>query len=128
MNPQQELADLKRRMAGAESELAQLKLRFNALEAAVNAESAVTVEKIPPSAVAAPVLAAPPPAAPVSTRAFEPPVLAIPPGAIVRLAPPKPTVSDWSRVRAGLQALQIWPPSGEGNTEVQLGAWWATRI
>ena len=24
--------------------------------------------------------------------------------------------------------MQLWPPSGEENAEVRLGAWWATRI
>ena len=33
-----------------------------------------------------------------------------------------------SQVRVWLQHLQLWPPAGENNTEVRLGAWWATRI
>lgn len=27
-----------------------------------------------------------------------------------------------------LQRLQLWPPEGDGNNEVRLGAWWATRV
>src|SRR5690606_26536901 len=33
-----------------------------------------------------------------------------------------------SPFRLFLERLQLWPPSGEGDAEARLGAWWATRL
>lgn len=38
---------------------------------------------------------------------------------------PKSVKKDW---RATLRQWQLWPPEDEGNVEIQVGAWWATRI
>lgn len=39
---------------------------------------------------------------------------------------PEPSLLE--QARPWLERLQLWPPSGGGSKEVQLGAWWATRL
>jgi Predicted membrane protein (DUF2339) len=45
-----------------------------------------------------------------------------------RIAAEARRADEPSPVRGWLQQLQLWPPSGEENAEVRLGAWWATRV
>ncbi len=42
--------------------------------------------------------------------------------------PPPPPPAGPSELRTWLERLQLWPPSGKGDREARLGAWWATRI
>ncbi len=140
MNPQEEIATLRRRIGGVEFELEQLKLRLTALEAhsarstaadgptmasttfepqplaATAAQDVSSAEPMPVESLATtelpPLLPVmPPPIATPQPSAEQPPVL-----------PPPSPWRDW------LEPLQLWPPSGEENAEVRLAAWWATRI
>ena len=130
MTSHEELAALKQRLSAAEYELGQLRLKIAGVEARLTPSQ----PSAPP--VTAPVLApalivtvqpsrsvpdGPPAAPPVL-----PPVLRSPPAPV--LAPEAQVESTWTRLRAALQQFQLWPPSGESNAEVRLGAWWATRM
>ncbi len=119
LDPREELTGIRRRIVAAETDLFDLRQRVAGLEARLPAQAAARVlPAVPPAPIAPQVVLAveiPPP---------------LPP--LIRSEPPKPAepprASDWSKLRAGLQQLQLWPPSGESNAEVRLGAWWATRI
>src|SRR5690606_1315838 len=99
----------------------------------VRAELAALAE---PEAVA--VVEAPPPALPVEAAAVaEPPPLPV----VVPVASVAPRREESAEARAQpegeeagpdwrdwLRSSQLWPPAGEGDAEVRLGAWWATRV
>lgn len=130
MTPHEELAALKQRMGAAEYELSQLRLKIAGVEARLPASPPLVTP------VAGPVMAPAPSlgvrrsqAAAVESPAVPPllpPILRPPPAPAA--APEIEVESTWSRLRAALQQFQLWPPSGESNAEVRLGAWWATRI
>ncbi len=117
-----EISAIRRRMVGVESELVELRVRVADLE-----------RKFPTPSHAMPRFVAPAPADVASpavgpNEPSEPPLL--PPMLTRRGAETgaMPRASDWSRLRAALQQFQLWPPSGESNAEVRLGAWWSTRV
>ncbi len=135
MNPADELALIRQHVRRIEADLALARQQL------------VDLEKRLPAAETAPALAAaltmPPPAAEGEARPIvvpltpEPPPLPPPPPVPSPVEPPRParefvpaeepaaSASPW---REWLTALQLWPPAGEGDAEVRLGAWWATRI
>lgn len=122
LDPHQEISAIRRRMVGVESELYELRVRVADLER--NLPTATRV--VPP--VVASVVSPDASPAPEPTVADETPLL---PPVLTTLraetaVPPRD--SDWSRLRAALQQFQLWPPSGESNAEVRLGAWWSTRV
>lgn len=138
MNTIEELTVIRRRIGGVEHELEQLKRRVSELEfeAQVAAE---TAKLVPPAPFAQTPLVAMPPPLPFA-KVVEPP----PPVAQVErptepapqwkepevsrrpLREPSPSLLE--QARPWLERLQLWPPSGGGSKEVQLGAWWATRL
>lgn len=145
MNATEELVSIRRRIGGVESELALLKERVDFLEqstapAPVPLSQPFTrvVEPPQPAAVVPPALPMaqadslpmfdrsgegfeklPPQPAPAVSRPAQP--MPLP-----RSAPPEPTWLE--RARPVLERMQLWPPDGTENREVQLGAWWATRL
>jgi hypothetical protein len=42
--------------------------------------------------------------------------------------PPVAQGDDLQAVQEFLKRVHLWPPDAQGNAEVQLGAWWATRL
>lgn len=128
MNTLEELSHIRRRIGGVEHELDQLKKRVSALEFQAAAEATA------PAAIAEPVRPAIPPVVPVAappviTRvAVAPPVLVEKMAEVAPRAVFQPEPSLLEQARPWLERLQLWPPSGGGSTEVQLGAWWATRL
>jgi hypothetical protein len=147
MNTSEELAALRQRIGGVEHELEQLKRRVAMIEREVVAErssvgttvpqtgvptplaAGATVEAVTTSAAVPPAVSLPPPlpkrmeAVPVAPARILEPVTAVPP---VFAREPEPSFLD--TIRPWLERAQLWPPSGEANREVQLGAWWATRL
>lgn len=128
MNTLEEISQIRRRIGGVEHELDQLKKRVSALEFQVATEATT------PTPIAEPVRPAIPPVVPVAAppvitrEVVAPPVLAakmveVAPRAVFQAEP-----SLLQQARPWLERLQLWPPSGGGSTEVQLGAWWATRL
>jgi hypothetical protein len=149
MNTIEELAALRRRIGGVEHELEQLKRRVVLIEQATASSqppmapqtsgAAALAAMMPPVAtsasgrpltgevieaqreVAPPPIPQPPPLpkapgfAPVATA-----------GSPVFRRAPAPSFLD--TIRPWLERAQLWPPSGEASREVQLGAWWATRL
>lgn len=114
-NPREELNGLRRRIVSIETDLLDLRQRVAGLEGRLGAAQPTNVfRELPPEL--------PPLLSPAPSR-VEPPPTALP---LPPKLPPKPT--DWSKLRAGLEQLQLLPPSGERNAEVRLGAWWATRV
>ena len=111
-DPHEELTGIRRRMAAVETELFDLRHRVAGLESRLSPTRATREVQ-------------PPPILPPEPVGELPPLLPAPPPI---LPPPPPRASDWSQLRVGLQQLQLWPPSGESNAEVRLGAWWATRV
>lgn len=150
MNTTEELALLRRRIGGVEHDLNEIRLRVSALEDWA-ALSVLPPEPVPTEAPRSPVADTPSPVAfeslppappPASTGApisdAPPPVLTpvwAEPDAPVPPTPPlfvpvsrEPEPSLLEQARPWLERLQLWPPQGGGNKEVQLGAWWATRL
>ncbi len=138
MNPTEELVSIRRRIGGVEHELEQLKRRVGAIEHQI-AEEALGTARF--NAVApAPLIVEPPPVPvappPLVEQKIDPPVLQAPevvPAEVFRAPPPlrphrAPEPSWLEQARPWLEQLQVWPPSGGGSKEVQLGAWWATRL
>lgn len=139
MNTIEELSLIRRRIGGVEHELDQLKKRVNVLEGHAAVEAMTPTPIVPPVVTAkasAPVAEMSPPLAFVP-RAEEPPVvepvmmappvLSRPPEVVTpRFHPPEPSWLE--QARPWLERLQLWPPNSGGSTEVQLGAWWATRL
>ncbi len=142
MNTIEELAGLRQRIGGVEHELAQLKRRIAVIEEAAaagkatdvageaNARSATHMEP----AQTPPVPVVPGPIAPtVEKTVTTPPLPAraemMPrPAAATPVFTRAPEPSFLETLRPRLERAQLWPPSGETNREVQLGAWWATRL
>ncbi len=128
MNTLEELSHIRRRIGGVEHELDQLKKRVSALEVQVAAE--VTA----PTSIVEPVRPAIPPVVPVAAppvitrEVVAPPVLAAKMAEAAPRAALQREPSLLEQARPWLERLQVWPPSGGGSTEVQLGAWWATRL
>ena len=114
-NPIEELNGIRRRIVAVETDLFDLRQRVAGLEGRLGASQPTNVFREPPPELPPLLSPAPPRVEPPRTPLPLPPKL-----------PPKPT--DWSKLRAGLEQLQLWPPSGESNAEVRLGAWWATRV
>lgn len=78
----------------------------------------------PLPAVATPVATVSVPVHPLPAPVYRAPVAPPPPP-----PPTSPLVPEGpSPFRLFLERLQLWPPSGEGNSEARLGAWWATRL
>jgi hypothetical protein len=129
MSTRYELEQLKRRVERLDHEVGDTRRQIEALEARLAAEGAlasppdftppVSVPEPPPVIVSAPPEATPPPLPPFSP-APRPVAHPAPTFTAVPAAP--------SPLRGWLEQLQLWPPSGEDNTEVRLGAWWATRV
>ena len=141
MNPRDELDVVRRQIGGIEYELGQLKERLRRIE-----EELAPAMPTPAASVSLPTpeplrlstvveSAVPTPGSPLpqfpphlgAATTQPPPIL---PSA-VRIAPPEPRESPTptrNLLREWLEPLQLWPPSGEQDAEVRLGAWWATRI
>jgi len=147
MSTRYELEQLKRRVDRLDHEVDDTRRQIAALEARLAKEepadvtatlstAATTAAPLPPisPAEADPVPAAtgaeppplpmPPPLPAAPAKPITPPPLATPRRAPVPAAAP----AGPAPLRAWLQQLQLWPPSGEDNAEVRLGAWWATRV
>lgn len=136
MTPIDELALVKEQVRRIEADLSQAREQLERIErdlsvrvvtdASVAAPSVTEVVSLtpplpPPLPVfaALPVASEAPPASP-PTVPSEPPTPWVP--------PPEPKIEGPSPLRVWLTQLQLWPPDGEGNAEVRLGAWWATRM
>lgn len=122
MNSSREFDRLQHRLDRLERELGEVRAELAAL---AESEEVAVVE-------------APPPAMPfeVAPVAVPPPLPAVVPVASVTPRREDPVASrvepesegngpDW---RDWLRSIQLWPPAGEGDAEVRLGAWWATRV
>ncbi len=128
MNTVEELSHIRRRIGGVEHELDQLKKRVSALEFQVAAEATAPTPIVEPVRPAIPPVV-PVAAPPVITReVVAPPVLAAKMAEAAPRAALQREPSLLEQARPWLERLQVWPPSGGGSTEVQLGAWWATRL
>lgn len=125
MNPlTEDLRALRRRVSAIEADLADVWTSLQRLEHG-EAEQEIVPVVGPETLVAT---RAPAPAAEPEVRATEnvPPPLPVwvsAPPSPEPVGPAGPPV--W---QLWLQRLQLWPPQGEGNLEIRLGAWWATRI
>lgn len=140
MNTIEELGLIRRRIGGVEHELDQLKKRVSVLEGQAAAEAMAPTPVVPPvaTAMASAPVAEVAPALALVPRTEEPPVVEpvtmAPPPVLSRspeVAPPRfrePEPSWLEQARPWLERLQLWPPSSGESTEVQLGAWWATRL
>ncbi len=143
MNPSDELDLIREQVRRIEFDLAATRQRLAAVEqrlAAAPSEPLLrSAAMAVPAAVMAPPAAVPPPLPPplppmpppAPVEPLTPPVLPAPAvvGAPAReFAPEEPAVSVPSPWKVWLTQLQLWPPDGEGNAEVRLGAWWATRL
>ena len=125
MSTHSDLEQLKRHLERIDHGLGEARRQISLLEAKLAAED---TEREPAVTTAAPVL---PPKSP-----FPPPPLPIAPAtsAIHRSHSPvpRPTIAyepaEPSPFKVWLQKLQLWPPSGDDNAEVRLGAWWTTRV
>jgi hypothetical protein len=139
MSASDEIDSLRRRIGAVEYELAQLKHTLDRLEAgggeAMRSEAlpaAIPTASVPSSVPAAtlPTIAsiaeALPPVLPVSSREESDAQPSV--GHDVPPAPQVPRSTRKRGLREWLEPLQLWPPSGEDNAEVRLGAWWATRV
>lgn len=114
----EDLNQLRRKIERIEGELAEARAvlaRFEQERTPPPAPVPTAVAETPPDPVVAP------PPLPV-----EPPLLAAPPP----VAPPTPPLPSPANqpVREWLEQVHLWPPSGEGNTEVRMAAWWTTRL
>lgn len=139
MNTREDIAGIKHRLGVLEHELYEIKLvvaRWDADSSVAEPESSpLAASPEPDIAVAEPVSLA----ATIEPLLEVPPVLETPPhdGPPPRAWAPapqpepvieEPTLPQPNPWREWLEPLQLWPPTGEANTEVRLGAWWATRI
>ncbi|WP_442886913.1 DUF2339 domain-containing protein [Congregicoccus parvus] len=154
---EREVAALKARVAALEAATGSESVSVTALDASKGAEPVLAAatdatpeaEKVAASVAPPPLpqwftaaveAAAVPPAAPP-----EVPRTSTPPATAERVVPPRPPVSEpvaatgWSVIEPAqadgpspftefLRAVHLLPPSGPDSGEVQLGAWWATRI
>lgn len=141
MSAPEELEAVRRRMHALELELAELKARIGALETQWGpAAPAMSAPEVAGGSAISPIpaettteaggLGEPPvlaqPAAANAEQTFAP-AEAEPAGAMA--TPLRAAASPGAtRLRDWLEPLQLWPPMGEENAEVRLGAWWATRI
>ncbi len=145
MSTHYELEQLKRRVERIDHEIGETRRQIALLEARLATEeaakeSAVTtaapvplpepsladavlysVEPAPPPLPEPPPLPPPLPVAPVAPVILQSPRSV--PRASISYQPAGP-----SPLKVWLQKLQLWPPSGDDNAEVRLGAWWATRV
>ncbi len=131
MSTRYELEQLKRRVDRLDHEVGDTRRQIAALEARLAAE-----EPLAPAAEPAPPARIPEPETPPLNVSVAPP--ATPPPLPPPVSPARPPVqparvftpepSGPSPLRGWLEQLQLWPPSGEDNAEVRLGAWWATRV
>ena len=146
MSTRYEVDQLKRRMDRLDHELGEARRQLLLLETRVAAEATAEHEATPPPLpeefLPAPPTAPEPQLQTVLEELLEDKKRAVvtadelpPPLPVLPKLPelPRPTYAEpWqsapSPVRGWLQQLQLWPPSGEENAEVRLGAWWATRI
>jgi hypothetical protein len=139
MNTIEELAALRQRIGGVEHELEQLKRRVSVIEREVVAgqQTAMEAPVRPEPVVVAREVAQPP--LPQPQPSPNPASVPMPPPLPVREAMPRaepvtpvfaraPEPSFLDTIRPWLERAQLWPPDGEANREVQLGAWWATRL
>lgn len=130
MTSHEELAALKQRLSAAEYELGQLRLNIAGVEARLTPSQPsappVTAPVLAPALIVTVQPSRSVPDGPPAAPPLLPPVLRSPPAPV--LAPEAQEESTWTRLRAALQQFQLWPPSGESNAEVRLGAWWATRV
>lgn len=136
MIPENESMELKRRVGDLEEQVRNLRTRVATLEGGSGKVALEPPVKESPPASGPAVCPATPPGTPVPPP-LPPPLVAatqkhappppVPPS--VRLDPPRlRTPPEPSPVEKALRALHLLPPGGEGSGEVQLGAWWATRI
>ncbi len=131
-----DIETLRRRTTAIERELAAVKLRLAELErVGIGGETEAPVTARGHGAQA-PALVAPPAQPELPAEPVTPPSLVVPPvlstvtpaeapRAAFRETPAAVRPPPW---REWLEPLQLWPPSGEDNAEIRLGAWWATRI
>lgn len=138
MTTRDEIEGMKRRIGGLEAELVDLKYRLTALEAREGFTSGeATVETQATGEESREVAAAleSSPVEGVAARA-EPWQAEVPPvlprmevqADLATQAGAESAGRRGKSLREWLEPLQLWPPSGEENAEVRLGAWWATRI
>lgn len=151
MNPREELENVRQRIGALEQELHGLQHRVAGIEEALAVEPRGAVANVeamanPGASLITP--AAEPVSEPVAlddVSPLLPPLLPpterlstryLPVGVAAQAteSPPlppllnEPTPAQGSTLREWLQALQLWPPSGEENAEVRLAAWWTTRL
>jgi hypothetical protein len=115
MSHDYELEQLRLRIERIEAELAIARRQLEGLSQAAAPAPAVVPAPLESAAPVATVVEPPllpPLLTPAATIPAEPPVV----------RPPARPLRDW------LAQLQLWPPSGDDNTEARLGAWWATRL
>lgn len=127
MNTHEEIAGLKRRIGGVEAELVDLKYRLGLLEAQVGVDAGAktaSMEKVEEVREREAESPRGEPLDELRSGGIAPPVMpvAVPPVLPESVTPRPNPLREW------LEPLQLWPPSGEENAEVRLGAWWATRI
>lgn len=125
MSTHSDLEQLKRHLERIDHGLGEARRQIAQLEARLAAEE---TESDPAVTTAAPV--------PIPESPLPPPPLPVAPAtsAILRSPPPVPRTTiayepaGPSPFKVWLQKLQLWPPSGDDNAEVRLGAWWTTRV
>ncbi len=121
--------ELAERVAHLEKEVARLSAQLE-VDLSFSEEQAEAREDLGIGEIVAPPLSEPvrpPPLPPREIRPQEEPVRT----PVVGM--PTPRVEERKRVperdwRGALRQWHLWPPESDGNVEVQLGAWWATRL
>ena len=151
MSPREEIESVRQRIGALEQELRGLQQRVAQIDEALTLEARGTVAhgEVKPDVEASLI-------SPAAGLVGEPPALADVPPLLPPLLPPSerlnavdisvvvaasateppplrpalhnPEPASGSTLREWLQALQLWPPSGEENAEVRLAAWWTTRL
>ncbi len=136
MTPSDELALIKQHVRRIEEDLAHTRQQIAGFEqrlpsAAPATRAAPLLAAAVPSTVAyvePPPLPPPLPATPPTHAVTAPPSFPLPPRQAKEFVPAETPIEEPSPWRDWLTRLQLWPPAGEGDAEVRLGAWWATRL
>jgi len=111
-----ELDALRRKIGKIEADLGSAKESLGRLESAEKSSAAEPPLLVEPTSAVRP---APEPN-PARPQATEPSLLSKAP--LPEFEPAPRPIRDW------LASCHMWPPSDEGDTEVRLAAWWATRL
>jgi len=134
MTPSDELDLIKQRVRRIEADLAHARQQLDDFERRLpSAIPATNPARVQPVAIPATVATVEPPPLPPPFPVSPPrPALTAPPPPPSRQAkefvPAETPIEESSPWRDWLTRLQLWPPAGEGDAEVRLGAWWATRL